>query len=129
MSWPGGKRAVRQHHHLFRCACRHFAGQHGLAPGGDLPDGPWPCTLCDCTNLHDEVCQGCGQRPNRPLLPRWASDVGAARNVAGRTYLEQGRPVTVLCGWGPGGGPRNVRIRREDGTTTIRPFRGLRRVR
>jgi hypothetical protein len=53
---------------------------------------------------------------------------GGARNVEGRTYLERGRPVVVLTAWGPGGGPRNVRIRREDGTVTIRPFRGLRRA-
>ncbi|MFI6332937.1 hypothetical protein ACIBBG_32100 [Micromonospora chersina] len=47
--------------------------------------------------------------------------------VAGRTYLERGQPVTVICGWGPGGGPRNVWIRRADGTEVVRPFRGLRR--
>lgn len=65
--------------------------------------------------------------------------------IAGRTYLERGRPVTVLIGWGPGRGdpditarifadppqrhgPRNVLIRRADGTTTVRGFRGLRRT-
>lgn len=47
--------------------------------------------------------------------------------IVGRTYLERGRPVVVLVQWGPGGGPRNVRIRRQDGTTVVRPFRGLRR--
>ncbi len=47
--------------------------------------------------------------------------------VAGRIYLERGRPVRVIIGWGPGGGPRNVLIRREDGTEVVRPFRGLRR--
>ena len=47
--------------------------------------------------------------------------------MIGRTYLERGRPVTVLVRWGPGGGPRNVMIRREDGTVVVRPFRGLRR--
>jgi acetyl esterase len=35
--------------------------------------------------------------------------------------------VTVICGWGPGGGPRNVWIRRTDGTETVRPLRGLRK--
>lgn len=60
---------------------------------------------------------------------RWATDTGAARTVAGSWYLEHGRPVLVLTAWGPGGGPRNVRIRRADGTTTVRPFRGLRRIR
>lgn len=48
--------------------------------------------------------------------------------IAGRTYLERGRPVVVLVQWGPGGGPRNVLIRREDGTETVRPFRGLRKL-
>jgi hypothetical protein len=47
--------------------------------------------------------------------------------MIGRTYLERGRPVVVLIRWGPGGGPRNVLIRREDGRLVIRPFRGLRR--
>ncbi|GAA1516663.1 hypothetical protein GCM10009677_57450 [Sphaerisporangium rubeum] len=47
--------------------------------------------------------------------------------IVGRTYLERGKPVTVLIQWGPGGGPRNVLIRRADGTKVVRPFRGLRR--
>jgi acetyl esterase len=46
--------------------------------------------------------------------------------LIGRTYLEHGKPVVVLARWGPGGGPRNVLIRRADGTTVVRPFRGLR---
>jgi acetyl esterase len=46
--------------------------------------------------------------------------------MVGRTYLERGEPVVVLARWGPGGGPRNVLIRRQDGTVTVRPFRGLR---
>lgn len=48
-------------------------------------------------------------------------------SIVGRTYLERGQPVVVTVQWGPGGGPRNVRIRRADGTHTVRPFRGLRR--
>jgi acetyl esterase len=67
-------------------------------------------------------------------------------SIAGRTYLERGNPVTVLIGWGPGGGdkaitaavfagaakqpkqgPRNVAIRRGDGSVVVRPFRGLRK--
>ena len=48
--------------------------------------------------------------------------------MVGRTYLERGRPVVVLARWGSGGGPRNVLIRRDDGTKTVRPFRGLRRA-
>lgn len=67
--------------------------------------------------------------------------------MIGRTYLESvigphGKrllpsPVVVLQRWGrvdpegnhipTPGAPRNVLIRRADGTTTIRPFRGLRR--
>lgn len=57
--------------------------------------------------------------------------------MIGRTYLERAiasdgkyrlppSPVVVLARWGHGG-PRNVLIRRADGTLTIRPFRGLRR--
>jgi hypothetical protein len=49
--------------------------------------------------------------------------------IVGRTYLERGKPVTVLIQWGPGGGPRNVLIERGDGSRTVRPFRGLRRPR
>lgn len=49
------------------------------------------------------------------------------RGVVGREYLERGKPVLVLIGWGPGGGPRNVLIRRGDGTELVRPFRGLRK--
>lgn len=49
--------------------------------------------------------------------------------IIGRTYLEKGRPVVVLIRWGPGGDPRNVLIRRADGTRVVRPFRGLRKPR
>ena len=48
-------------------------------------------------------------------------------NLAGRTYFERGKPVTVLRSWGPGGGIRNVLIQRGDGTLVVRPFRGLRK--
>ncbi len=51
------------------------------------------------------------------------TDPGAC---AGRTYLERGEPVVVVRGW-RGPGPRNVLIRRGDGTLVVRPFRGLRR--
>jgi acetyl esterase len=47
-------------------------------------------------------------------------------SIAGRTYLERGRPVVVLVQWA-GRGPRNVLIRRPDGTEVVRPFRGLRK--
>jgi acetyl esterase len=50
--------------------------------------------------------------------------------VVGRTYLERRRPVVVLARWAkdaPPGAPRNVLVRREDGTLVVRPFRGLRR--
>lgn len=67
-------------------------------------------------------------------------------SLVGRTYLERGNPVTVLIGWGPGGGdkaitaavfdgsqmpkqgPRNVLIERADGSRVVRPFfRALRK--
>lgn len=63
--------------------------------------------------------------------------------IAGTTYLEAGQPVTALVAWrqqrkterlttGPylhlkTTTPRNVLIRRADGTQVVRPFRGLRR--
>ena len=49
-------------------------------------------------------------------------------SIVGRTYLERGKPVEVLVQWGPSGGPRNVLIRRGDGSEVVRPFRGLRRA-
>lgn len=48
-------------------------------------------------------------------------------SIAGRTYLERGKPVTVITQW-KGKGPRNVAIRRQDGTIVVRPFRGLRKL-
>lgn len=54
--------------------------------------------------------------------------------MIGRLYLLHGEPVVVLKQWGlkrrgeTHGGPRNVRILRVDGSTTVRPFRGLRRL-
>lgn len=47
--------------------------------------------------------------------------------MIGRTYLERGHPVTVLIRWN-GKGPRNVAIRRADGSIVVRPFRGLRKT-
>ena len=58
-----------------------------------------------------------------PVFPVTALHYPAS--VVGRTYLERGRPVVVLARWA-GGGPRNVLVRREDGTVVVRPFRGLR---
>ena len=53
--------------------------------------------------------------------------VGGIRLV-GRRYWLAGRPVEIVTGWGPGARVRNVRIRFvDDGTETIRPFRGLRK--
>lgn len=50
-------------------------------------------------------------------------------SLVGRTYYERGEPVRILIQWGPGNGPRNVKIRRADGTEVVRPFRGLRKER
>ncbi|MFC0504261.1 hypothetical protein [Micromonospora costi] len=63
--------------------------------------------------------------------------------IAGTTYLLRGEPVTVLVAWRPqrraerldngphlhlrATAPQNVMIRRADGSTEVRPFRGLRR--
>ncbi|MFF7764268.1 hypothetical protein [Streptomyces griseorubiginosus] len=67
--------------------------------------------------------------------------------ITGRIYLERGSPVTLITSYNarrtpdinapwlrftwpgrrPAAGPRNVAIRRADGSTTIRPFRGLTR--
>ena len=59
---------------------------------------------------------------------------GPTRGIVGRTCPEHGRPVLILVQWGtrangyrgPAGGPRDVPVRRADGSTTIRPFGGLR---
>ncbi len=48
-------------------------------------------------------------------------------SIIGRIYLERGQPVVILIQWASGGGPRNVLIRRGDGTQVVRPFRGLRK--
>jgi hypothetical protein len=48
--------------------------------------------------------------------------------MIGRCYLLKGEPVVVTRKWN-GAGPRNVMILRPDGTFTVRPFRGLRRLR
>lgn len=64
--------------------------------------------------------------------------------MVGRTYLERGEPVTVLVAFRqqrkaerlklPGlellskVTPRNVLVRRADGSLVVRPFRGLRKV-
>lgn len=65
--------------------------------------------------------------------------------ITGRRYLLRGQSVTVLIQWAtprPAAGelalplvrtrsaaPRNVMIRHNDGTLTVRPFRGLTRLR
>ena len=46
--------------------------------------------------------------------------------MIGRVYLERGQPVVIVARWN-GEGPRNVLVRREDGSLVVRPFRGLRR--
>jgi acetyl esterase len=47
-------------------------------------------------------------------------------SIVGQTYYERGAPVVILVQWRHPG-PRNVRIRRADGSEVVRPFRGLRR--
>jgi len=67
--------------------------------------------------------------------------------MIGKTYLERGRPITILATWRhrpvdmstsdfqfvladigkKRSGPRNVLILREDYTFVVRPFRGLRK--
>lgn len=67
--------------------------------------------------------------------------------MTGRVYFERGHPVTVVIpycarhapditgswlrfqwpGRRPAAGPRNVAIRRSDGSIIVRPFRGLTR--
>jgi hypothetical protein len=64
-----------------------------------------------------------GQPGKRAGTPRRAP----ADNITGKTYLESGLPVVVLVRWS-GRGPRNVLIRRADGTKVVRSFRGLRRI-
>ena len=62
---------------------------------------------------------------------RSGTDRLSSMSIVGRTYLERGRPVVILVQWRTGSGPsgpRNVRIRREDGSEVVRPFRGLRRT-
>ena len=50
---------------------------------------------------------------------------GGSRLV-GREYYLGERPVRVVTGWGPGAPVRNVKVLfLDDGTTTVRPFRGL----
>lgn len=68
-------------------------------------------------------------------------------SMTGRVYLERGHPVTVITPYNarrapditapwlhfhwpsrqPTAGPRNVAIRRSDGSVVVRPFRGLTR--
>lgn len=58
--------------------------------------------------------------------------IGPGAGLIGRVFLERGDPVVVVARWRTGDGhtgPRNVRIRRADGTEVVRPFRGLRKTR
>ncbi|WP_431897852.1 hypothetical protein [Nonomuraea sp. bgisy101] len=54
--------------------------------------------------------------------------------VAAFVLPSRARPVPPCPAWltwvtPPPGAPRNVAVRRADGTVTVRPFRGLRRIR
>ena len=55
-----------------------------------------------------------------------AGEAGEGGVITGTTDLERGKPVVVLAQW-TGKGPRNVLIKRADGSRVVRPFRGLRR--
>lgn len=94
---------------------------------------------CACGSTHPGVrfppappgasaCARCfGLRYTEPGPGGWT----LADGMVGRSYLEAGRCVTVLARWFDGGRrgvPRNVVIMRENGTTVVRPFRGLRRL-
>jgi acetyl esterase len=65
---------------------------------------------------------------SRPQLRHACAPDPGDGTLIGYTYLERGVPVVVLARWGTGGGPRNVLVRRADGSRVVRPFRGLRRV-
>lgn len=72
-----------------------------------------------------------GEGPCKPIIV-WRGEENPTRarkdNITGRTYLERGRSVLVLTRWA-GQGPRNVLIKRWDGSEVVRPFRGLRVLR
>lgn len=73
------------------------------------------------------MAPGAARHRARPVLPRLApvARYGGTRLVA-REYYLGARPVRILVGWGPGAPVRNVKIVfLDDGTTTVRPFRGL----
>lgn len=46
--------------------------------------------------------------------------------LVGRTYYLAGSLVLITGAYGPGAHVRNVAVRFPDGSTVIRPFRGLR---
>lgn len=48
--------------------------------------------------------------------------------MIGRCYLLKGEPVVVLTKWEGNHTPRNVLLLRPNGSKTVRPFRGLRRL-
>lgn len=81
---------------------------------------PLRCRVKTCRDYGDPSF-GEGTCPADHAEP-W-DERGAA---AGGYYRERGQWVRVLRGW-RGKGPRNVLIRRSDGTCAVRPFRGLRR--
>lgn len=63
----------------------------------------------------------------------WSPAQTIENSLAHHWYWERGSLVEVLVQWGckkrgeTRGGPRNVLIRRADGTRVVRSFRGLRR--
>lgn len=128
-------------------ACPAHAGP--VVDGGHLPawtrDGDaGPATGIRC---------GCGWHWEPPALPvmlavyqaAWVAHLIALDppGMVGRSYLLHGQPVTVIARWAKPspasggvtwhrppkpGAPRNVLLELADGSRTIRPFRGLRRI-
>jgi len=87
-------------------------------------------THCDAGHPFDQAnthVSASGERRCRECSAANSRRRYRKQSLVGSTYLERGKLVTVLIGWGPGGGPRNVAIQRADDTRVVRPFRGLRR--
>jgi hypothetical protein len=82
--------------------------------------------------VRDGVAAELALQRHRDVRDAQAATVTATGPLVGRFYLERGAPVKILVQWGlkslgqSHGGPRNVLVLRQNGTRTVRPFRGLR---